>query len=207
MKLSRIGELSLLEHIRRTFSRKTKDIIVGIGDDAAVVNPSGKRILLTTDMMAEGVHFDLRFVTAYQLGFKLISVNVSDIYAMAGKPSYVLMTIAVCSNTRTEFINDFFHNQTQIQIGIPLIQLRRHHSALRLQPCAQHTGPAVQQPAAKRQRAPGIQMEHCRRTARHLPGGGLRPLRRWDDLSAGGVYWHNTSPAAAFIAEVKSNHR
>ncbi len=108
MKLSHIGELSLLEHIRRTFSRKTKDIIVGIGDDAAVVNPSGKRILLTTDMMAEGVHFDLRFVTAYQLGFKLISVNVSDIYAMAGKPLYVLITIAVCSNTRTEFINNFF---------------------------------------------------------------------------------------------------
>ena len=108
MKLSQIGELSLLEHIRRTFSRKAKDIIVGIGDDAAVVNPSGKRILFTTDMMAEGVHFDLRFVTAYQLGFKLISVNVSDIYAMAGKPSYVLITIAVHHTTRTEFINNFF---------------------------------------------------------------------------------------------------
>jgi thiamine-monophosphate kinase len=108
MKLSQIGELSLLEHIRRTFSRKAKDIIVGIGDDAAVINPSGKRILLTTDMMAEGVHFDLRFVTAYQLGFKLISVNVSDIYAMAGKPAYVLITIAVHHNTRTEFIHNFF---------------------------------------------------------------------------------------------------
>ena len=108
MKLSQIGELSLLEHIRRTFSRTAKDIIVGIGDDAAVINPSGKRILLTTDMMAEGVHFDLRFVTAYQLGFKLISVNVSDIYAMAGKPSYVLITIAVHHTTRTEFINNFF---------------------------------------------------------------------------------------------------
>ena len=108
MKLSQIGELSLLEHIRRTFSRTAKDIIVGIGDDAAVINPSGKRILFTTDMMAEGVHFDLRFVTAYQLGFKLISVNVSDIYAMAGKPSYVLITIAVHHTTRTEFINNFF---------------------------------------------------------------------------------------------------
>ena len=108
MKLSQIGELALLENIRRTFSRKAKDIIVGIGDDAAVINPSGKRILFTTDMMAEGVHFDLRFVTAYQLGFKLISVNVSDIYAMAGKPSYVLITIAVHHNTRTEFINNFF---------------------------------------------------------------------------------------------------
>jgi thiamine-monophosphate kinase len=108
MKISRIGELSLLEHIRRTFGRKAKDIIAGIGDDAAVVNPSGKHTLLTTDMMAEGVHFDLSFVTAYQLGFKLISVNVSDICAMAGKPSFVLIAIAVCNNTRTEFINDFF---------------------------------------------------------------------------------------------------
>src|SRR4030042_3399041 len=99
VKLSQIGELSLLEQIRRDFGKKSKDVLVGIGDDAAVLKFGDEYLLATTDMMVEGVHFDLRFVTAYQLGFKLISVNVSDIYAMGGKPSYVLLNVAGTSKT------------------------------------------------------------------------------------------------------------
>ncbi|NCO67463.1 MAG: thiamine-phosphate kinase [Nitrospirae bacterium CG_4_10_14_0_8_um_filter_41_23] len=108
MKLSQIGELSLLEQIRRSFYKKSKNVVVGIGDDAAVVKPLGKNLLVTTDMMVEGVHFNLHFTTPYQLGFKLISVNVSDIYAMGGKPFYLLLNIAVNKNTNTKFINRFF---------------------------------------------------------------------------------------------------
>jgi thiamine-monophosphate kinase len=108
MKLSQIGELSLLEQIRRSFCKKSKNIIVGIGDDAAVVKPLGKNLLVTTDMMVEGVHFDLSFTTPYQLGFKLISVNVSDIYAMGGKPFYLLLNIAVNKNTNKKFMDRLF---------------------------------------------------------------------------------------------------
>jgi thiamine-monophosphate kinase len=108
MKLSQIGELSLLEQIRRSFCKKSKNIIVGIGDDAAVVKPSGKNLLVTTDMMVEGVHFDLSFTTPYQLGFKLISVNVSDIYSMGGKPFYLLLNIAVNKNTNKKFMDRLF---------------------------------------------------------------------------------------------------
>jgi len=108
MKLSQIGELSLLEQIRKSFCKKSKNIVVGIGDDAAVVKPLGKNLLVTTDMMVEGVHFDLHFTTPYQLGFKLISVNVSDIYAMGGKPFYLLLNIAANKNTNTKFIDRFF---------------------------------------------------------------------------------------------------
>ncbi len=108
MKLSQIGELSLLEQIRKTFFKKSKDILVGIGDDAAVVKPVDKYLLATTDMMVEGVHFDLRFITPYQLGFKLVSVNVSDIYAMGGEPFYLLLNIAANRNTATKFIDMFF---------------------------------------------------------------------------------------------------
>src|SRR4030042_4789859 len=108
MKLSQIGELSLLEQIRRSFCKKSKNIIVGIGDDAAVVKPLGKNLLVTTDMMVEGVHFELSFTTPYQLGFKLISVNVSDVYAMGGKPFYLLLNIAVNKNTNKKFMDRLF---------------------------------------------------------------------------------------------------
>jgi thiamine-monophosphate kinase len=108
MRLSEIGELSLLEAIRDKFKKKTKEIIVGIGDDAAVTKPKGKKLLFTTDMMVEGIHFDLRFTSPYQLGFKLVSVNVSDIYAMGGMPQYLLLNIAMNKNTEKSFIDKFF---------------------------------------------------------------------------------------------------
>jgi thiamine-monophosphate kinase len=108
MKLSQIGELTLLDQIRKRFKKKSDNIIVGIGDDAAVLKPTDKNLLVTTDMMVEGVHFDLSFTTPYQLGFKLISVNVSDIYAMAGKPLYLLLNIAVKKDTEKKFIDKLF---------------------------------------------------------------------------------------------------
>jgi thiamine-monophosphate kinase len=108
MKLSRIGELNLLDQIRKGFPQKARNIVVGIGDDAAVIKPSRKYLLATTDMMVEGVHFDLRFMTPFQLGFKLISVNVSDIYAMGGKPFCCLLNVAVSGNIRAEFIDMLF---------------------------------------------------------------------------------------------------
>ncbi|MEW6162565.1 MAG: thiamine-phosphate kinase [Nitrospirota bacterium] len=107
MKLSQIGELSLLEQIRERFEEHSRHIIVSIGDDAAVLKPVGKNLLLTADMMVEGVHFDLNFITPYQLGFKLISVNVSDIYAMGGKPRFLLLNIAMSKNTEKEVFDQF----------------------------------------------------------------------------------------------------
>lgn len=80
--------------------------MVGIGDDAAVILPSGKYLLATTDMMVEGVHFDLAYITPYQLGFKLISVNVSDIYAMGGTPRHVLLNIAMGGGTTARFVTN-----------------------------------------------------------------------------------------------------
>ncbi|MDO9287384.1 MAG: thiamine-phosphate kinase, partial [Thermodesulfovibrionales bacterium] len=123
MQLSDIGELSLLKTIRRRFTVKSKDVIVGIGDDAAVIKPRGKKLLITTDMMVERVHFDLSFTTPYQLGFKLVSVNVSDIYAMGGTPHYLLLDIAMNKTTEESFVNSFFDGiQDAIKLyGISLI--------------------------------------------------------------------------------------
>jgi thiamine-monophosphate kinase len=98
MKLSRIGELSLLEIIRKRFNKKKSRLVTGIGDDAAVLKLFQGKTLMTTDMMVEGVHFNLSWMTPYQLGFKLVSVNVSDIYAMGGSPEFLLLNIAVHKN-------------------------------------------------------------------------------------------------------------
>ena len=107
MKLSEIGELSLLKRIRERFKTGSGDVVAGIGDDAAVIAPHDQMLLLTTDMMAEGVHFDLQFTTWFQVGFKLISSNVSDIYAMGGKPRFVLLNIAMDRKTDEKSLGCF----------------------------------------------------------------------------------------------------
>ncbi len=108
MKLSEAGELFLLEILRKRFGKKTKGLILGIGDDSAVVRKNKKNMLLTTDMMIEGVHFDLNWTTPYQLGFKLVSVNVSDIYAMGGDPEFLLINFATNKDTDIGFFNKLF---------------------------------------------------------------------------------------------------
>jgi len=108
MKLSGAGELSLLEIIRKKFRKNARGLVVGIGDDCAVVNPEARDMLLTTDMMVEGVHFDLSWTNPYQLGFKLVSVNVSDIYAMGGSPSLLLLNFAAPKDTDMDFFLSFF---------------------------------------------------------------------------------------------------
>jgi thiamine-monophosphate kinase len=95
MKLHQIGELKLLQEVRKKFSSTDSSIIVGIGDDAAVIAPQKEKILVTTDMMNEGIHFDLSFTSPFHLGFKLVSVNVSDIFAMGGRPKHLFLNIAM----------------------------------------------------------------------------------------------------------------
>lgn len=108
MKLADKGELSLLARIRERFSADAKDLIAGIGDDSAVIVPRDRFLLLTTDLMTDGVHFDLNLVTYFQLGFKIISVNVSDIYAMGGTPRFVLLDIAAPRTTDDKMLDSFF---------------------------------------------------------------------------------------------------
>jgi thiamine-monophosphate kinase len=107
-KISQVGELTLLEQIRKKFEKYPPDILVGIGDDAALIKHTNENLLVTTDMMVEGVHFNMDFMTPFQLGFKLVSVNVSDIYAMGGKPKFLLLNIAMRRNMDKKTIDSFF---------------------------------------------------------------------------------------------------
>lgn len=120
LKLSQIGELTLLEQIRKRFEKYPSNILVGIGDDAALIKPSNENLLVTTDMMVEGVHFNMDFITPFQLGFKLVSVNVSDIYAMGGKPKFLLLNIAMRKNMYKKTIDSFFDG---VQEAIKLYSL------------------------------------------------------------------------------------
>lgn len=106
--LSDVGELALIERVRRQFSSPAADVLLGIGDDSAVVRPGRNKLLLTTDMMTENVHFDLTWTTPYQIGFKVISSNVSDIYAMGGKPAYALLNLAVPADAALSLVSRFF---------------------------------------------------------------------------------------------------
>ena len=108
MRLSEKGELALVEALGRRFKKKVPGVVLGIGDDAAVVRPRGGNLLLTTDMMVEGVHFDPAWITPFQLGFKLVSVNVSDIYAMGGRPEYLLVDFAAPGDFDAKHFESFF---------------------------------------------------------------------------------------------------
>jgi thiamine-monophosphate kinase len=108
MKLSEAGELFLVDLVRKKFGKEARGLLKGIGDDAAVIAGTGRSTLITTDMMIEGVHFDLRWITPFQLGFKLVSVNVSDIYAMGGKPEYALLNFAGTSGYNLADFKRFF---------------------------------------------------------------------------------------------------
>jgi thiamine-monophosphate kinase len=107
-KLSEAGELSLLEILRKRFITRSPAVLLGIGDDAAVVRPGKSPMLFTTDMMVEGVHFDLSWTTPFQLGFKLVSSNVSDIYAMGGKPEFLLLNFSAGGEVTLESFIEFF---------------------------------------------------------------------------------------------------
>lgn len=107
--IKQIGELGFLNRLYPQFKIKDKDIIVGLGDDAAVISPHlSDNYILTTDMLVEGTHFDLRYTPSYQLGRKSIAVNVSDIAAMGGTPLYVLTSMGFPPDFPLSDINDFY---------------------------------------------------------------------------------------------------
>jgi thiamine-monophosphate kinase len=102
MQLSQVGELKLLREVREKFSATNADILIGIGDDASVIAPQEEKLLITTDMMNEGIHFDLGYSSPFHIGFKLTSVNVSDIMAMGGSPRFLFLNISMKKDTDEE---------------------------------------------------------------------------------------------------------
>ncbi len=107
-QLSDLGEFGLIEHLTKNFEIKQKSTIKGIGDDAAVLNFEDKRIVVSTDLLVEGVHFDLSYMPLKHLGYKAIVVNLSDVYAMNAKATQVTVSIAVSNRFPLEALEDLY---------------------------------------------------------------------------------------------------
>ena len=111
MKVSDIGgEFELIKRINKKTKLFSKDVIVGIGDDAAVLKYSkGKYLLFTTDMLVEEDHFSLDYCSAEQVGMKAMEVNVSDIAAMGGVPKHALISLALPKNIEAGFVDGLYN--------------------------------------------------------------------------------------------------
>ena len=112
MKIKDIGgEFALIKRI--TKKARNKNVIVGIGDDTAVIRVGGKLLCITTDTLVENDHFSLRWFTAKQVGMKAIEINVSDIGSMSAQPKYALVSLVLTKNTDVEFIDELYKGMWQ----------------------------------------------------------------------------------------------
>lgn len=106
MKISRLGEFGLIKRIQQ--KSKDKDILVGIGDDAAVVRIGKKLAVLTIDTLVEGDHFNLGYFTPEQVGMKAVEINISDIVSMGGKPKYALVSLGLRKQMDVKFVDGLY---------------------------------------------------------------------------------------------------
>src|SRR3990172_847502 len=103
-----LSEDQLIEAIARVISGEEPGVVLGIGDDAAVVQPGRGQTVLTTDLLVEGVHFERGGISAHDLGAKAITVNVSDIAAMAASPRYALVSLAVPADLDAAWVIELY---------------------------------------------------------------------------------------------------
>ncbi|RMH06598.1 MAG: thiamine-phosphate kinase [Nitrospirae bacterium] len=107
--LSQLGELGVIHLLRRRFATRTRSIIQGIGDDAAIVRlPAGHLLLASTDLLVEGIHFDLRYHTFGDIGYRAAVANLSDIAAMGGTPRYLLTSLALPARYRQDDLETLY---------------------------------------------------------------------------------------------------
>lgn len=107
-EISSLGEFGLIEHLSKNFTIQNNTQL-GIGDDAAVIAPTeGYQTLVSTDLLVEGVHFDLSYFPMKHLGYKAVVVNLSDIYAMNGKPKQVTVSLALSSRFSLEAVEELY---------------------------------------------------------------------------------------------------
>lgn len=106
--LSSLGEFGLIDHLTKNLSPKKKSTVKGIGDDAAVLNFENDQVVVTTDLLVEGVHFDLSYMPLKHLGYKAIVVNLSDVYAMNANATQVTVSIAVSNRFPLEALEELY---------------------------------------------------------------------------------------------------
>ncbi len=107
-EISKYGEFGLIKHLTEKFKNENTSTLKGVGDDAAVLDYKDKKVLVTTDLLLEGVHFDLVYVPLRHLGYKAAIVNFSDIYAMNGQPKQITVSLGVSKRFSVEDLEELY---------------------------------------------------------------------------------------------------
>ena len=107
-EISTFGEFGLIKHLTEKFKIENPSTLKGVGDDAAVLSYENKKVLVTTDLLLEGIHFDLVYVPIMHLGYKAAVVNFSDIYAMNGEPKQITVSIGVSKRFSVEDLEQLY---------------------------------------------------------------------------------------------------
>lgn len=107
-EIATLGEFGLIHHLTKNIELKQSTSVKGVGDDAAIIDSSGKQTLVTTDLLLEGIHFDLVYSPLKHLGYKAAVVNFSDIYAMNGTPQQITVSLGVSKRFSVEDLEEFY---------------------------------------------------------------------------------------------------
>lgn len=107
-EVSSLGEFGLIEHLTKNIEIHNASTILGVGDDAAVIDHFGKQTLISTDLLIEGIHFDLTYTPLKHLGYKAVMVNLSDIYAMNGMPTQITVSLGISNRFSVEALTELY---------------------------------------------------------------------------------------------------
>ena len=111
-RLSQLGEFGLIDHLTKSFTVQKESTIKGIGDDGAVLDFGTKKAVISSDLLIEGVHFDLAYMPLRHLGYKAVVANISDICAMNATPSQITVSVAVSNRFPLEALEELFDGIT-----------------------------------------------------------------------------------------------
>jgi thiamine-monophosphate kinase len=122
-EIGSLGEFMLIDHLTRFNETRNASTLLSIGDDAAVIDTFGKQMVVSTDLLIEGVHFDLSYMPLKHLGYKSVIVNLSDIYAMHAEPTQITVSLAISNRFSVEALDEFYEgvNLACERYGVDLV--------------------------------------------------------------------------------------
>ena len=107
-EISDIGEFGLIDHLTKNIELQNASSVLGVGDDAAIIDHFGRQTIVTTDLLFEGVHFDLGYTPLKHLGYKSVIVNLSDVYAMNAVPTQIIISLGISNRFSVEALDEFY---------------------------------------------------------------------------------------------------
>jgi thiamine-monophosphate kinase len=107
-EIAELGEFGLIDHLTKNIELQNVSSVLGVGDDGAVIDHFGKQTVISTDLLMEGIHFDLMYTPLKHLGYKAVVVNLSDIYAMNAMPTQIVVSIAISNRFSLEAVDELY---------------------------------------------------------------------------------------------------